>query len=128
MTRTIQLDHTEIIRATQQAMIAQLRRDGRLTPGMELGLTFSAPTYGDIYVTGTVRRDGQALHELTGRRPQLCAIATQVALDKLSRQEQRSYLPEARVHWRIVRFSDDTGVMDKFVVDVEFQERQVKAG
>ena len=126
--RTVQLDHSEIIRATQKAMVSQLHRDGRLPKGAELGLTFYSHSPEDMQVLGTLRLGGRVLHRLRGTRQQLCAIATQSALDRRSGAEKRGYLPQAQVRWRLVEFRSDDEIVDRFIVDVEFQERRVKAG
>lgn len=126
--RTVQLDHSEIIKATQKAMFTQLSRDGRLPQGADLGLMFYSQSPGDMQVLGTLRLGGQVLHQLRGTRQQLCAIATQTALDRLSAVEQRGCLPQAQVHRRQVTFKGEDTVLDRFFVDVEFRERAVKVG
>lgn len=121
--RIVSLDHTDLIRAVQQAMAGQLRRDGRLRPGSELGLFFYATGPDDLHVVGRVRQGSQVLFELTGRKPHLSAVATQLALDRLSPDERQGLAPEARVSWRNVRFTGDGEPLDRFFVDVAFSRR-----
>jgi hypothetical protein len=66
--------------AQRETLKALLRRDGKLSPGMELGLTFYATTADDLHVVGRVRQGGRVLHELTGSKPHLSAVAAQLAL------------------------------------------------
>jgi hypothetical protein len=124
--RTIALDHNELVRAVQQAMAAQLARDGYTEPGIELGLLFSSHREDDLTVIGSVRRHGQVLCELKGSRNQLCAIATQLALTKLTLGERQGLRQPARVRWRVVHFTDDSGGEgeDRFMADVEFDDHQ----
>lgn len=126
--RVVTLDHSDLVSGVQRAMAEQLRRDGRLQSGMEIGLVFCLLTREEISVCCTVRRFGQALFELKGGRPQLCAVATQLALDKLEPDERRGLEPLAQVHWRAVRFTDGDGSADRFLADVEFYERVFPAG
>jgi|GEM_PF-5232327 len=121
--RTISLDHAELVRAVQQAMVDQLRRDGRLGPGLELGLLFYADTPDDMQVVGRVREGSKVLFELTGRKPQLSALATQMALAKLESEERQMLAPEATVEWRSVRFSGEGEPLDRFFADVAFRRR-----
>ena len=121
--RIVSLDHSELISAVQQAMAGQLRRDGRLLPGAELGLLFYASSPDDLHVVGRVRQGSQVLLELTGRKAQLSAVATQLALDRLPPAERRCLAPDARVEWRNVRFTGDGEPLDRFFADVTFRRR-----
>lgn len=119
--RLVTVDHNEMVRAVQQAMAQQLQKDGRLRPGMELGLIFFSQRADEVQVVGRVRSAGQVLFELKGARPHLSAVATQLALAKLSPAERSGLQPSARVHWRTVRFTSEQESIDRFMVDVEFQ-------
>lgn len=121
--RHVTLAHSELIGAVQQAMVDQLRRDGRLRSDMELGLVFYSESADDICVRGTVRRLGRVVYELQGARAQLAAVATQLALQKLSPDHRRAIVPGAQVRWRAVRFLAGTEEMERFMVDVHFQTR-----
>jgi hypothetical protein len=120
--RTIALDHDELVQAVQQAMTAQLARDGYTEPGTELGLVFASHREDDLTVIGSVRRHGQVLCELNGSRNQLCAVATQLALTKLPLLERQGLRPPARVRWRVVHFTGDAEgeAEDRFMANVEF--------
>lgn len=119
----VTLDHTDLVRAVQEAMAAQLRRDGKLRSGMELGLTFYATTTDDLHVVGRVRQGGRVLHELTGRKSHLSAVAAQLALNRLKPGERQNLLPTAAVHWRVVRLTDADESLDRFMADVHFLHR-----
>lgn len=121
--RTVTVLHSDLVAAVQAAMVDQLRRDGRLEEGMELGLTFYSAAGDDVAVLGKVRRGGEVLFELEGGRDELCALATRVALDRLTPEEIRQLQPPAEVHWRTVRFSTPKETMDRFFIDVRFQRR-----
>jgi hypothetical protein len=115
----IQLDHSAIVRATQQAMAAQLYRDGRLPPNAEIGLTFLAPSPEQVGVIGRVRSGRRVVHELRGGRSHMATIATQAALPMLPRGR---WHPEAKVRWRWITFSDNEGDTQRFMADVTFRE------
>ncbi len=119
----VSLGHQELVGGVQRAVAQQLQRDGRLQAGMELGLVFCLHTPQDMSVSCTVRRYGQILFELNGGRSQLCAVATQLALDKLEPEERSGLEPQAQVRWRALRFTGEHEHMDQFVAEVEFRER-----
>jgi hypothetical protein len=118
--RVVTLEHSELVRGVQQAMAAQLRRDGRLQPGMELGLLFYAPAPDDLYVVGRVKQGPTVLFELKGHKPQLSAIAADLALARLTPAEQRTLRPSVDVRWRVVQFTGEDEVVDRFLADVAF--------
>lgn len=124
MERLVTVDHSEVVRGVQEAMVGQLRRDGRLGPGMELGLAFYATAADDLHVVGRVRRGSQVLFELQGRKPQLSAIVAGLALAKLRPDEQRTLEPAADVHFRLVHFTADDETVDRFMADVSFRSRR----
>jgi len=119
----VTLDHTEVVRAVQHAMAVQLQRDGRLEKDMELGMVFYSDVPEQMYVLGSVQRCGRTLFELKGDRPQLCAVATQLALTKLTPAERSGLAAAADVHWRTVQFTSDGQSFDRFLVDVAFRRR-----
>lgn len=117
---SIALEHHELVRAVQEAMAQQLRRDGRLNGDAELGLVFFTDRGNDLRVKGIVRRAGETLWELSGGRTQLSAIATELALSKLPPRLHRSLQSTAVVRWRALRFVDENEEVDRFAADVEF--------
>lgn len=121
--RVITLDHSELVGAVQRAMAEQLRRDGRLGPEMELGLLFYADSPDDVHVVGRVRQGARVLFELKGRKPQLTALATRLALDRLPAEERRELVLSAEVAWRAVRFTAGGEQLDRFMADVTFRKR-----
>lgn len=127
-TRLIQLDHSEVVKAVQVAMVRQLHRDGRYFEDMELGLTIYAPSLDDAHATASVRYKGKDLFNMEGNRSQLCAVVTDLALSKLAKGESQRYRPQASVRWRMVRLSDEDGSKDIIVADVEFCERALAKG
>lgn len=123
--KMVTVDHTELIAGVQQVMVEQLRRDGRLSRDMELGLLFYAHTPDNVHVVGRVRRCGEVLFELKGSGPHLCAVATQLALEKLRPEERRALAPTAEVRWRTIRFTGESeaDALDRFMVDVQFMHQ-----
>lgn len=120
---TISVQHEELVQAVQVAMAAQLERDGYLTGDTELGLLFYAQRSDEMTVVGSVRRGGQTLFQLKGSRADLCALAAQLALDKLSPRETRGLGSNASVRWRTFRLEDGPEPVDRFLAEVEFQYR-----
>lgn len=120
---TVALEHDELVQAVQQAMAEQLRRDGRLRPGAELGLVFWANRDDDLNVRGTIRAGGRTLFELKGNRSHLAAVAAQLALSKLDPALKRSVESAAQVRWRAVRLTGFEENIDRFTADVEFSYR-----
>jgi hypothetical protein len=121
--RLVSLDHSEIVLGVQTALAKQLQRDGRLEQEMELGLLFYAEKPDDMRLVAQVCRHGQLLFELKGGRPHLAAVATQLALDKLSPTERSQLEPKAEVRWRAIKFSGTDTTLERFMVDVEFRKR-----
>lgn len=127
-TRMVTLGHQELVCGVQRAVTGQLRRDGRLEAGMELGLVFCLHTPEEISVVCTVRRDGQLVYELNGDQAQLCAVAAQLALDKLEPQVRKGLEPVAEVRWRSVRTTVNDPRTEQFFANVTFHEQRYPQG
>jgi hypothetical protein len=76
-----------------------------------------------LSLVAQVCRQGKLLYELKGGRLQLAAVATQLALDKLSPIERSQLKPNAEVRWRAIKFTDGETKLERFMVDVEFRKR-----
>lgn len=120
---TISVQHEELVQAVQLAMAAQLERDGYLTPDTELGLLFYAERPEEMRVVGSVRRGGQILFQMKGSRADLCAVAANLALGKLSPAQSRGLSSSASVRWRTFRLTEGPEPVGRFLAEVEFQYR-----
>lgn len=118
--RVISLLHSEVVRAVQEALAQQLTRDGKASPGQELGLTFYALTADQMTVVCDVREGGRTLFQMQGGPAQLAAVAASLALRRLSPAERQAVAGEALVRWRSVRLASDGEAIDRFFVDVTF--------
>lgn len=118
--RVISLLHSEVVRAVQEALAQQLTRDGKASPGQELGLTFYALTADQMTVVCDVREGGRTLFQMQGGPAQLAAVAATIALRRLSPAERKAIAGEASVRWRSVRLASGGEAIDRFLVDVTF--------
>jgi hypothetical protein len=121
--RVISLLHSEVVRAVQEALAQQLRRDGRAAPGQELGLTFYATTPDQMTVLCDVRAGGRSQFQLKGGPAQLVAVAAGAALQRLTASERKRVAGDATVRWRSVRLASGGEALDRLFVDVTFPLR-----
>ena len=124
MPRTFIVGHDEITKGVRQAMVDQLRRDGELRPGMEIGLIFYSSDPQDMRVDASVLLEGGGSILISGNRNQISRVIKNIVAAKLG-PEAKKYKPAAEVHFQSNRSTDKNGdTEDAFFALVELEEKE----
>ncbi len=124
MPRIFIVGHDEIKYGVREAMIDQLRRDGRLKPGMEIGLIFFSSERGNMEVEACILCAEEVPTVMDGDRRQICAVITNLVLRRFYPGEIQNYKPEATVRFQSSRFTYKNGDTEYvFFAEVKFEEK-----